>query len=91
MKRKKQFINNRKHAKDNTITPGDRVIVTQPKQNKLTPNFQPQPFIITHIMTAQSEIYGTHITRNFKDIPNDPCFQYIKNEDDEEPDEKPTS
>ena len=43
-------------------------------------------------MTAQSEIDGTHITRNtshLKDIPNDPCFQYNKNEDDEEPDENP--
>ena len=56
--RNKQFIDNRKHAKDNTITQGDRVLVKQPKQNKLTPKFQPHPFIITHnkgtMMTAQS-------------------------------------
>ena len=41
--RNKQFIDNRKHAKDNTITQGDRVLVKQPKQNKLTPKVPTTP------------------------------------------------
>jgi hypothetical protein len=66
--RNKQYIDQRRHTKVVNMEPGDRVLVHQDKQNKLTSYYRPYPYIVTNrngtMITAQSEIEGSTITRN---------------------------
>lgn len=74
----KHYTDTKRHASDIRLSPGDRVLVHQPKINKLTPYYNPNPLCITHIkgtmVTAKYETDGGYITRNvthFKKITPD--------------------
>ena len=69
-------MDKRLHAKQNQIEVNDRILVKQPKTNKLTPNFNPQPYIVSEKngtkITATNESTGHTISRNtshFKQVP----------------------
>ena len=44
----KSYINNRRGDKKSNISVGDYVLVRQPKQNKLTPYFNQQPYRVVY-------------------------------------------
>ena len=74
--RQKGYADNHRNVKEFNFTVGDNVLVKQKKINKLTPPFNPNPYIIVKIngsmITAQSSTAGTLITRNssfFNKIP----------------------
>ena len=74
--RQKGYADNHRNVKELNFTVCDNVLVKQKKINKLTPPFNPNPYIIVKIngsmITAQSSTAGTLITRNssfFKKIP----------------------
>ena len=43
----KEYADERRGATRSNITVGDKVLVCAPKQDKLSPNFHPQPFTVT--------------------------------------------
>ena len=91
----KQYQDKRCHAADRTILIGDRVLVKQTKQNKLTPNFNPNPYTVTNVngtmITATNPVDNHIITRNishFKPLPLTAPAPYMKNEYQEEEEEE---
>lgn len=64
----KNYIDTKRHASDIRLNLGDRVLVHQPKINKLTPYYNPKPLRVTHtkgtMVTAKYESDGGYITRN---------------------------
>ena len=44
----KEYANNNRNVKSSSIKIGDYVVVRQDKQNKLTPNFNKTPYVVTH-------------------------------------------
>ena len=89
-KQAKLYQDNRRNAKDQHIQPGDRVIVKQNKRNKLTPNFEYQPYEVIStkgtMLTAQSNETGKTKTRNishFKKISKNSNFPFIKPEEED--------
>ena len=56
----KLYSDKRLQAKLSDITINDRVLVKQQKQNKLTPAFNPNPYIVTQ----KKEIWLQHITHS---------------------------
>ena len=88
--RNQQYHDQRNHATDRQLTTGDTVLVKQPKYNKLTPNFKPEPYIVTDIkgtmITAQSSVTGKRITRNicpYKAVADQAQFPIIIREEEE--------
>lgn len=75
----KQYADKRRKAKHSNLQVGDKVLVKQDKQNKLTPPYDPKPFEIVKkkgtMITAKRE--DKHITRNsskFKPVQNAPAM-----------------
>ena len=62
----KEYADQRRHAKTHNFAIGDTVLVHIPKQNKLSPFYNPQPYQITHIKGTMvtAERQGHTITRN---------------------------
>ena len=64
----KQYIDTKKRAQDILFKRGDRVLVRQPKENKLTTYYNPTPLRITNVkgtmITAQFENQENGITRH---------------------------
>ena len=63
----KEYADNKRNAKSSSIKIGDYRLVRQDKQNKLTPNFNKTPYIVTHkthsrVTACNSN--GHTITRN---------------------------
>ena len=65
----------RHHARPCNIQPGDTVLVKQPKQNKLSTNFNPTPLQVTHTKGSMITVQrpdGSSLTRNsslFRHLP----------------------
>ncbi|XP_057292552.1 uncharacterized protein K02A2.6-like [Hydractinia symbiolongicarpus] len=86
----KQYADERRHTKEPSLCEEDRVIVKQLKYNKLSTPYSIQPYRVTKIndtmVTAQSEIESSNITRNishFKSIPTTaPTPIIVKEEED---------
>lgn len=71
----KAYGDQKRHAAPSTLSPGDPVLVKQPKANKTTPPFDPKPYTVVQtkgsMITAQRG--PSSIVRNsshFKMIPN---------------------
>ena len=69
-----EYADKKARAKEHTLKPGDTVLVRQPKQNKMSPPYNPLPFIVEKtkgtMITASNG--NKSITRNssqFKQIP----------------------
>eukprot|EP00745_Piridium_sociabile_P006435 TRINITY_DN141632_c1_g1_i4.p1 TRINITY_DN141632_c1_g1~~TRINITY_DN141632_c1_g1_i4.p1 ORF type:complete len:235 (-),score=45.01 TRINITY_DN141632_c1_g1_i4:89-793(-) len=85
----KNYANARRHTAPSPITPGDSVLVKQPKANKLTPPYNPEPFVVKKKhgsqVTAQR---GTRlIVRNssfFKRVQNVPPDRFFVDEESED-------
>ncbi|GFR78254.1 transposon Ty3-G Gag-Pol polyprotein [Elysia marginata] len=64
--KEKHYSNYRRNAVQHKIQMGDKVLVRQPKLNKLTPPYNPNPYIVTDVkgsmITAANA--GHTITRN---------------------------
>ena len=76
----KEYTDNRRNAKESTITVGDRVLVKQIRRNKLTSRFSHTPYIVISRkgsrVTAKNK-HGHYITRNishFKRFAGDTDF-----------------
>ena len=76
----KEYADNRRNAKESTITVGDRVLVKQIRRNKLTSRFSHTPYIVISRkgsrVTAKNK-HGHYITRNishFKRFAGDTDF-----------------
>lgn len=65
--RNKLYMDAKRHASDSQISLGDSVLVRQPKRNKLTSHYKPQPMTVTQVkgtmVTATNE-NDNRITRN---------------------------
>ena len=77
MLKAKQYADQKSHAKEHQLSPGDSVLVRQKKLNKLTPFFNPNPYIVSEVKGSMVTAYrGKHkITRNssfFKFLPGQP-------------------
>uniref|UniRef100_A0A0A9Z8X2 30S ribosomal protein S2 n=1 Tax=Lygus hesperus TaxID=30085 RepID=A0A0A9Z8X2_LYGHE len=71
----KKYVDNRRHAKHHSIEEGDKALVRQPKVNKYTTNFDPNPYNVIAIKGTQVTAVrdGKTLVRNasmFKRIPN---------------------
>lgn len=69
--KRKEYYDKVHHAKGNKIKQGDRVLVREPKKNKLSTNFGAKEFIVTerkgNIITIQSE-EGKRYKRNLTEV-----------------------
>ena len=72
----RRYANERRNAKESETGVGDHVLVKQPRANKLTPNFNQTPYVVTYrkktVVIARNKD-GHEIKRNvshFKKIPN---------------------
>ena len=72
-----------------TLQIGDRVMIKQRKLNKLTPIFQPTPYIVIYtkgiLIKTKAENSNCIVTRNilhFRRIPKDAVFPYSTSDDD---------
>ena len=71
----KEYADKCNHAKNTDLNVGDKVLIKQPKQNKMSTPFKPEPFEITDkkgsMITAQNAEHT--VTRNasfFKKLPS---------------------
>ena len=87
----KDYGDEKRHTKPSTLTPGDHVLVKQPKPNKLSTPFNPSPLTITQ--TKGSMITATNgsrrVVRNssfFRRVPDSVPIK-AKEEEEEEEDE----
>lgn len=65
--RMKTYADARRHAQPSTIQIGDKVLVKQPRANKLSTGFDNQPRRVTHVkgsMVTATRADGHSITRN---------------------------
>ena len=76
-KLKQRYYANR-HCKTRAIEIGDKILVLQKKQNKLTPKFNQYPYVVTEIkgtmITAENPVNTHRVTRNisqFVKVPPD--------------------
>ncbi|KAL5019704.1 hypothetical protein ScPMuIL_002596 [Solemya velum] len=63
----KQYADHRNRAKHREMFPGDYVLVKQPKQNKLSTNYNPNPLRVTDVnqsMVTAQRPDGSKMTRN---------------------------
>jgi hypothetical protein len=63
----KAYSDKRSRATPHTIQAGDMVLVKQPKKDKLSPPFNPNPLIVTdtnHSMITAQRSDGSQVTRN---------------------------
>ena len=88
-----QYTDNRRHCIERKLQNGDLVIVKQRKANKLTPNFEPNPYRVTNqnhtMITAKDENSDKTITRNishFKKLPESTKFPLQEEEIEDEVD-----
>jgi len=44
--RQKEYADSARRAKPTTLAPGDRVLIQAPRKNKLSPRFDPDPFVV---------------------------------------------
>ena len=86
----KLYSDQKHHARTPDIHTGDQVLVRQDKCNKLTPNFEYQPYTVIStkgtMTTAQSNQTGAIKTRNishFKKIPDNHNFPFLEHEEEE--------
>ena len=82
----KQFADNRRNVKENDIKIGDHVIVKQERKNKLTPNFNPMPYVVVerkHSRVTAKARYGHTITRNVSHFKKIPDPEQTSDEDEE--------
>ena len=89
----KDYADEKHHTKPSTLTPGDHVLVKQPKTNKLSTPFNPSPLTITQ--TKGSMITATNgsrrVVRNSSFFGRVPDSVPIKaEEEDEEEEDKVT-
>jgi hypothetical protein len=90
----KSYSDKRNRAKPNNITLGDTVLLRQPKLNKLSTPFDPEPFRVVAVkdsmITARNKLKT--VTRNssfFKKIPHRPI--HLETSDDEDNPPKTTT
>lgn len=83
----KTAADKKRNTKPSEIKPGENVLVKQQKVNKLTPPFDPRPYVITQkkgsMITARGD--DRYITRNsshFKRIHGEPS-SYFSDEEEE--------
>ena len=85
----KDYADEKRHTKPSTLTPGDHVLVKQPKTNKLSTPFNPNPLIVTQ--TKGSMITATNgsrrVVRNSSFFSRVPDSGPIKAEEEEEEEE----
>ena len=78
----KIYADTKRHAAESDLKVGDSVLVKQQRENKLTPNFQSNPYVVTdkrgNAITAR-DTNGTVIKRNVTHVK-----KYIKRENDSE-------
>ena len=86
----KEYADRCSHAKNTDLSVGDKVLLKQPKQNKMSIPFKPEPFEIKDkkgsMVTAQNA--ERTVTRNasfFKKVPSSAPIQLIPSDDEEQP------
>ena len=86
----KEYADKCNQAKNTDLNVGDKVLIKQPKQNKMSTPFKPEPFEITDkkgsMITAQSEEHT--VTRNasfFKKLPSNVPVHPAPNDEEEQP------
>ena len=86
--RTKEYADKRSHAKSTDLNIGDKVVIKQPKKDKMSSPFNPEPLEIKdrkgNMITAQNEEHT--VTRNssfFKKLPSDVPVQPIPSDDEE--------
>ena len=85
----KEYADKCNHAKNTDLNVGDKVLIKQPKQNKMSTPFKPEPFEITDkkgsMITAQN---AEHIiTRNasfFKKLPSNIPVHPVPSDEEEQ-------
>ena len=82
----KQHVDRCANAVPSSLAVGDCVLVQQQRKNKLTPNYNPEPYMIieTKGLTVTAEIKGHRITRNsshFKHFPTSTKYETARNMD----------
>ena len=92
----KSYGDKHHRAKESTIQIGDTVLLRQPKQNKFTPPFDPEPFKVTAVKGSMITVRNKSrsVTRNssfFKKTANFPASEDSEVEEyhDEEPSNNP--
>ena len=90
----KSYSDKQNRAKPNNITSGDTALLRQPKLNKLSTPFDPEPFCVVAVkdsmITARNKIRP--VTRNssfFKKIPHLPVYLETSDDSDDDDDENP--
>ena len=77
----KKYSDNHHHAKPKNIVVNDKVLVKQPKVTKLTPIYDPNPYIVVSrkgsMITAERD--GRRITRNISFFKKIICDSYTPN------------
>ena len=71
----KEYVDKCSNVKSTDLSVGDKVLIKQPKQNKMSTPFRPEPLQITHkkgsMITAQNgECTVTRNSSFFKKLPS---------------------
>jgi hypothetical protein len=87
----KVYADQHRHVKDHQISIGDHVLVKQQKRNKLTPPYEPNPYLVTKVAGSAINLKrltdGRTLTRNCsmcKPIRVQPKFKEIATDSDTE-------
>ena len=86
----KEYADKCSHAKSTDLNVGDKVLVKQPKQNKMSTPFNPEPFEIKekkgNMITAQNaERTATRNASFFKKLPSNMPVHPIPSDKEEQP------
>ncbi|XP_060776459.1 uncharacterized protein LOC132885941 [Neoarius graeffei] len=87
----KTYSDTRRHARPHPFQPGDMVLCSQPRHNKLTPTYNPKPYKVTTVKGTMvtAERSGHSVTRNssfFKKLSPTLHDTAAEEEDDVTPD-----
>ena len=86
----KEYADRWRHAKNTDLSVGDKVLLKQPKQNKMSTPFKPEPFEIKDKKGSMVTAHNAErtVTRNasfFKTLPSSVPVQLIPSDDEEQP------
>ncbi|KAL1467284.1 hypothetical protein MTO96_042287 [Rhipicephalus appendiculatus] len=84
----KVYADKRRHTKPHVLKQGESALCKQVRRNKLTPNFDPDPYVVTEVQGSKDTAVGRgkEITRNSSFFKKVQCGHKPLESDDEEED-----
>ena len=88
----KLYADQKRNVRENTVQPGDRVLIRQPKTNKMSTPYNPVPLVVTRVkgtMITAKRSNNSTVTRNvshFRRLPKTTVQEkpeHVQSEDDD--------